>query len=168
MLRTWKWLAGVAGPNKKGLYGKHTQTAYSDETLAQVENSSLQMTSDSKNCEKNLSNYWLMKSEPESRLKKGVDVKFSTEDLRAQPKQVACCDVVRNYRAQNFHRAMKLESEDFFCHSNCKRPGMMGLKIVKDAYPDHTKFQKKTISITTHPEKSSTPNGSWWTYNLLG
>lgn len=27
--------------------------------------------------------YWLMKAEPESRLEKGVDVKFSIDDLRA-------------------------------------------------------------------------------------
>jgi hypothetical protein len=26
--------------------------------------------------------YWLMKAEPESRLEKGVDVKFSIDDLR--------------------------------------------------------------------------------------
>jgi hypothetical protein len=27
--------------------------------------------------------YWLMKAEPESRIEKGVDVKFSIDDLRA-------------------------------------------------------------------------------------
>ena len=27
--------------------------------------------------------YWLMKAEPESRMEKGVDVKFSIDDLRA-------------------------------------------------------------------------------------
>lgn len=40
-----------------------------------MENSSLQETSASRDCGKNLSSYWLMKSEPESRLEKGVDVK---------------------------------------------------------------------------------------------
>ncbi|MBF0842156.1 EVE domain-containing protein, partial [Staphylococcus lentus] len=69
--------------------------------------------------------------------------KFSIEDLKAQPKQTACWDGVRNYQARNFLRAMKLEDEAFFYHSNCKQPGIVGLmKIVKEAYPDHTQFEK--------------------------
>lgn len=61
-----------------------------------------------------------MKSEPQSRIEKGVDVK-----------------------ARNFLRAMKLEQKAFFYHSNCKEPGIAGLvKIVKEAYPDHTQFEK--------------------------
>ncbi|XP_013366519.1 PREDICTED: thymocyte nuclear protein 1 isoform X2 [Chinchilla lanigera] len=98
--------------DKKELSGKHIKTENSNETSAHVENSSPETVSDSKNCGKNLSNYWLMKSEPESRLEKGVDVKFSIEDLKAQPEQTACWDGVRNYQ------------------------------IVKEAYPDHTQFEK--------------------------
>lgn len=159
MRRPGKRLAGAAGPDKKELSGKRTKTENSDETSAQVENSSPQMTSDSKTFGKNLSNYWLMKSEPESRIEKGVDVKFSIEDLKAQPEQIACWDGVRNYQARNFLRAMKLEDEAFFYHSNCKEPGIVGLmKIVKEAYPDHTQFEKNN----PHYDPSSKEDNPKW------
>ncbi|VTJ86580.1 Hypothetical predicted protein [Marmota monax] len=100
-----------------------------------------------------------MKSEPESRLDKGVDVKFSIEDLKAQPLQTACWDGVRNYQARNFLRAMKLEEEAFFYHSNCKEPGIVGLmKIVKEAYPDHTQFEKNS----PHYDPSSKEDNPKW------
>ncbi|XP_067910029.1 thymocyte nuclear protein 1 isoform X2 [Heterodontus francisci] len=57
--------------------------------------------------------FWLMKSEPESRIENGVDVKFGVEDLKAQQNQTACWDGVRNYQ------------------------------IVKESYVDHTQFDKK-------------------------
>ncbi|XP_005580270.1 thymocyte nuclear protein 1 isoform X5 [Macaca fascicularis] len=114
----------------KGLSGKRTKTENSGEALAEVEDSNPQKTSVTKNCVKNLSSHWLMKSEPESRLEKGVDVKFSIEDLKAQPKQTTCWDGVRNYQARNFLRAMKLGEEAFFYHSNCKEPGIAGLMKV--------------------------------------
>ncbi|XP_059041546.1 thymocyte nuclear protein 1 isoform X4 [Mustela lutreola] len=160
-----KRLGGAAGPDNKGPAGKHTKTKNPAGALAAMGNSSHEKTSASKNCGKNLSSYWLMKSEPESRLEKGVDVKFSIEDLKAEPKQTACWDGVRNYqftnglcsgqclhtslgvsaKARNFLRAMKLEQEAFFYHSNCKEPGIAGLvKIVKEAYPDHTQFEKNS------------------------
>nr|XP_020038817.1 thymocyte nuclear protein 1 [Castor canadensis] len=159
MPRPRKRLAGAAGPDKKGPSGKHSKTENSDEASAEVVNSRSQKTSASKNCGKNLSNYWLMKSEPESRLEKGVDVKFSIEDLKAQPKQTACWDGVRNYQARNFLRAMKLEEEAFFYHSNCKEPGIVGLmKIVKEAYPDHTQFEKEN----PHYDPSSKEDNPKW------
>lgn len=107
----------------------------------------------------NVSSYWLLKSEPESRLEKGVDVKFSIEDLKAEPKQTACWDGVRNYQARNFLRAMKLGQEAFFYHSNCKEPGIAGLvKIVKEAYPDHTQFEKSN----PHYDPSSKKDNPKW------
>ncbi|XP_044524255.1 thymocyte nuclear protein 1 isoform X2 [Gracilinanus agilis] len=72
--------------------------------------------------------YWLMKSEPESRLEKGIDVKFGIEDLKAQPKQTACWDGVRNYQ------------------------------IVKEAYPDHTQFEKDS----PHYDPSSKKDNPKW------
>ncbi|XP_059123524.1 thymocyte nuclear protein 1 isoform X1 [Peromyscus eremicus] len=147
------------GTDKKGLSEKRPKTENSENTSAKLENASPQKTSTSKNCGKNLSNYWLMKSEPESRLEKGVDVKFSIEDLKAQPKQIACWDGVRNYQARNFLRAMKLEEEAFFYHSNCKQPGIVGLmKIVKEAYPDHTQFEKNN----PHYDPSSKEDNPKW------
>ncbi|KAF5921356.1 hypothetical protein HPG69_019405 [Diceros bicornis minor] len=143
----------------EGPAGKHTKTKNPGEASAKVKNSSPQKTSAFKNCEKNLSSYWLMKSEPESRLEKGVDVKFSIEDLKAEPKQTACWDGVRNYQARNFLRAMKLEEEAFFYHSNCKEPGIAGLmKIVKEAYPDHTQFEKNN----PHYDPSSKEDNPKW------
>ncbi|XP_008067735.1 thymocyte nuclear protein 1 isoform X2 [Carlito syrichta] len=130
MPRPRKRLAGTADPDKKRLSGKRTKTENSGEASPQVENSSPQNTSSSEICVKNLSRYWLMKSEPESRIEKGVDVKFGIEDLKAQPKHTTCWDGIRNYQARNFLRAMKLEEEAFFYHSNCKEPGIAGLMKV--------------------------------------
>ncbi|CAM4612307.1 thymocyte nuclear protein 1 [Lepidochelys kempii] len=108
---------------------------------------------------KQVYSHWLMKSEPESRFEKGVDVKFGIEDLKAQPNQTACWDGVRNYQARNFMRDMKVGQEAFFYHSNCKEPGIAGIiKIVKEAYPDHTQFDKKD----PHYDSSSTKENPKW------
>nr|XP_048683139.1 thymocyte nuclear protein 1 isoform X2 [Caretta caretta] len=77
---------------------------------------------------KQVYSHWLMKSEPESRFEKGADVKFGIEDLKAQPNQTACWDGVRNYQ------------------------------IVKEAYPDHTQFDKKD----PHYDSSSTKENPKW------
>lgn len=39
--------------------------------------------------------YWLIKSEPETRMEKGIDMKFGIEDLKKEPDQTACWDGVR-------------------------------------------------------------------------
>ena len=71
--------------------------------------------------------YWLMKSEPESRMQKGVDVKFSIEDLQNEPDQTTCWDGVRNYQGRNIMRdKMRVGDQAFFYHSNCKDPGIVG------------------------------------------
>ncbi|KAM3923448.1 thymocyte nuclear protein 1 [Leptodactylus fuscus] len=102
---------------------------------------------------------WLMKSEPESRMEKGMDMKFGIEDLKAQPNQTACWDGVRNYQARNFLRAMKNGQEAFFYHSNCKEPGIIGIvKIVKEGYPDHTQFDPKN----PHYDSSSKEDNPKW------
>ncbi|XP_032085996.1 thymocyte nuclear protein 1 [Thamnophis elegans] len=103
--------------------------------------------------------HWLMKSEPESRFQKGIDVKFGIEDLKAQPNETACWDGVRNYQARNFLREMKVGEEAFFYHSNCKEPGIAGIiKVVKEAYPDHTQFEKSN----PHYDASSTKEDPKW------
>ncbi|XP_073673300.1 thymocyte nuclear protein 1 [Garra rufa] len=103
--------------------------------------------------------HWLMKSEPESRIENGVDVKFGIEDLKALPNQTGCWDGVRNYQARNFMRDMKEGQEAFFYHSNCKEPGIAGLmKIVKEAYVDHTQFDKKDV----HYDASSKADNPKW------
>ncbi|XP_048369189.1 thymocyte nuclear protein 1 isoform X1 [Sphaerodactylus townsendi] len=103
--------------------------------------------------------HWLMKSEPESRMEKGVDVKFGIEDLKAQLNQTACWDGVRNYQARNFLREMKVGQMAFFYHSNCKEPGIAGIvKVVKEAYPDHTQFESKD----PHYDASSSKENPKW------
>ncbi|XP_039734812.1 thymocyte nuclear protein 1 isoform X4 [Pteropus medius] len=159
MPRPKKRMAGAAEPDKKGPAGKRPKIKNLGETSTKVENSSPQKTSTSKNCTKNLSSYWLMKSEPESRLEKGVDVKFSIEDLKAQPKQTACWDGVRNYQARNFLRAMKLEEEAFFYHSNCKEPGIAGLIKVDVQF---VRMMKRFISLAelkTHHQAHKATGG---------
>ncbi|XP_076833539.1 thymocyte nuclear protein 1 [Brachyhypopomus gauderio] len=103
--------------------------------------------------------HWLMKSEPESRLENGVDVKFGIEDLKGLPGQTGCWDGVRNYQARNFMKEMRVDHQAFFYHSNCKEPGIAGLmKIVKEAYVDHTQFDKKDV----HYDPSSKPENPKW------
>lgn len=59
----------------KGPEGKRSKTKNLGGASAQVESSSLQRTPASEDGGEALCSYWLMKSEPESRLEKGVDVK---------------------------------------------------------------------------------------------
>ena len=82
-------------------------------------------------------NYWLMKTEP--------DV-FSIDDLANMPGKTEHWDGVRNYQARNFMRdEMKKGDKVLIYHSNCKDKGIVGIaKVVKEAYPDHTAFDKKS------------------------
>ncbi|CAH2320497.1 thymocyte nuclear 1 isoform X1 [Pelobates cultripes] len=103
--------------------------------------------------------HWLLKSEPESRMDKGIDMKFGIEDLKSQPNQTACWDGVRNYQARNFMRKMKTGQKAFFYHSNCKEPGVAGVvEIVKEAYTDHTQFDPKN----PHYDSSSSRDNPRW------
>ena len=87
---------------------------------------------------------WLIKSEPETRMEKGVDVKFSLDDLKAEPDSTAHWDGVRNYQARNHMMAMKKGQTAFFYHSNCKPPGIVGLvEVAREHYVDHTQFDPK-------------------------
>ncbi|EEH18100.2 hypothetical protein PABG_00663 [Paracoccidioides brasiliensis Pb03] len=96
--------------------------------------------------------YWLMKAEPESRFEKGVDVKFSIDDLR-EAKEPEPWD------ARNNMRAMKKGDLAFFYHSNCKVPGIAGImEIVREHSVDESAFDP------AHPyydEKSSRENPKW-------
>ncbi len=95
--------------------------------------------------------YWLMKSEPNC---------FSIDDLKAAAHQTNCWDGVRNYQARNFMRDdMRLGDLVFFYHSNCDVPGIVGvMKIVREAYPDHTAFDPNS----EHPDLSSSPDNPRW------
>ncbi|EAU34408.1 hypothetical protein ATEG_05339 [Aspergillus terreus NIH2624] len=96
--------------------------------------------------------YWLMKAEPESRIEKGVDVKFSIDDLRERTKP-------EPWDARNNMREMKKGDYAFFYHSNCKTPGVAGImEIVQEHTPDESAFDPN------HPyydEKSTRENPKW-------
>lgn len=79
--------------------------------------------------------YWLMKSEPES---------FSIDALAAAKGKTTGWDGVRNYQVRNYMRdEMKVGDLAFFYHSSCAVPGIVGIvKVVHEAYPDKTAFDK--------------------------
>ncbi|ODV87683.1 hypothetical protein CANARDRAFT_188275, partial [[Candida] arabinofermentans NRRL YB-2248] len=105
--------------------------------------------------------YWLIKSEPESRIdpKTGNDSKFSIRDLS----EVDCepWDGVRNYEAKNNLLNMALNDICLFYHSNCKNPGIVGLaKVVsKEAKADEQQFNSKS---TYFDSKATRENPRWW------
>lgn len=86
--------------------------------------------------------YWLMKAEPETRIVKGQDVKFSIDDLKAE--SPASWDGVRNYEARNNMMKMREGDIALFYHSNCKEPGVVGeMRVCKEAYVDYSAFDPK-------------------------
>ena len=95
--------------------------------------------------------YWLMKSEP--------DV-YGIDHLAQQPKKTDHWDGIRNYQVRNMIRdEMKKGDQAFFYHSNCKEPGIVGIvKVVKEAYPDHTAFDPE---CKYYDPKSDPENPRW-------
>ena len=61
--------------------------------------------------------HWLIKSEPETRMEKGVDMRFSFQDLKDSEDSTACWDGVRNYQARNFMRQMKVRTDPVMINS---------------------------------------------------
>ncbi|EMR09345.1 hypothetical protein PNEG_02299 [Pneumocystis murina B123] len=98
--------------------------------------------SSSLNSISNEKQFWLMKAEPESRLVKGQDVKFSIDDFKKV--EISPWDGVRNSEASMIMRErMKVGDLAFFYHSNCKNPGIAGImQIHKEGYPDYTAWDK--------------------------
>ncbi|BGP64919.1 hypothetical protein NBRC10512v2_006288 [Rhodotorula toruloides] len=100
--------------------------------------------------------HWL--AEPESRIEKGVDVKFSIDDLERV--KVSSWEGVRNHQANSYLRdQMKKDHLCLFYASNCKVPGVTGIaKVVKEGYPDHNAWDPK------HPyyDPKSDPDKPRW------
>jgi predicted RNA-binding protein with PUA-like domain len=93
--------------------------------------------------------YWLIKSEPNV---------YSIDDLR-RDKRTAWTGV-RNYQARNHMRAMKKGDLLLFYHSSAEPTGVAGLaKVVKEAYPDPTQFDRKS---EYHDPKSAKDDPRWW------
>jgi len=95
--------------------------------------------------------YWLFKSEPGE---------FSIDDLASRPRQTEHWDGVRNYQARNFMRdKMRIGDLGFFYHSSCATPAIVGIvKVVKEAYADHTAFDPDD----KHFDDKSDPEAPRW------
>jgi len=93
-------------------------------------------------------NYWLMKAEPNTRIEKGVDVKFSIDDLRAvtQPEP---WEGVRNHAAKKNMMAMREGELAFFYHSNCKVPGIAGIMEIVGGSSADGMFNSSGIHSST-------------------
>jgi predicted RNA-binding protein with PUA-like domain len=93
--------------------------------------------------------YWLMKSEP---------YVYSIDDLEREGS--TCWEGVRNYKARNNMRAMKVGDEVLYYHSNAKPPGVVGIaRVCKEAYPDHFAFDPKSKYFDA---KSDPDNPRWF------
>ena len=100
-----------------------------------------------------MKNYWLMKSEPEV---------YSIDML--QKDKITYWDGVRNYQARNNMKAMKREDLVLFYHSNAKPKGVAGIaKVVKEAYPDFTAFDKKSKYFDP---KSTEEKPNWYMVDI--
>ncbi|KAI0050231.1 DUF625-domain-containing protein [Auriscalpium vulgare] len=102
--------------------------------------------------------FWLMKAEPDSRVVKGKDVKFSVDDFEAA--STTPWEGVRNHEAKNLMKSMHVGDKVLFYHSNCKTPGIAGFaEVSKEAYPDYTAWDPK------HPyydPKTDEANPKWF------
>ena len=92
---------------------------------------------------------WLMKTEPNV---------YSFDDLAKAGR--GPWDGVRNFQARNHMQAMKVGDLVLFYHSSVEPPGVAGIaRVVREAYPDHTQFDKKH----DHYDPKSTPDRPRWT-----
>ncbi len=84
-----------------------------------------------------MTNYWLMKSEPDE---------VSIDDALAAPGATVAWTGVRNYQARNFMRdAMKVGDGVLFYHSSCPEPGIAGIaRVASGVKPDPTQFDPKS------------------------
>jgi predicted RNA-binding protein with PUA-like domain len=98
-----------------------------------------------------MTNYWLMKSEPDE---------VSIDDLAAAPKHTLPWTGVRNYQARNFMRdGMAPGDGVLFYHSSCPQPGIAGLAtVVGNLQPDTTQFDPQS---PYHDPKSAPDKPRW-------
>ena len=90
-----------------------------------------------------------MKSEPNV---------YSIDDLERDKR--TAWNGVRNYQARNHMRAMKKGDLVLFYHSSAEPTGVAGVaKVVKEAYPDPTQFDRKS---EYHDPKSPKDDPRWW------
>lgn len=94
--------------------------------------------------------HWLIKSEPDVF---GID---HLEEVKREP-----WTGVRNYQARNsMWKDMAPGDLALFYHSNAKPPGIAGIaRVVGDAYPDPTQFDKKS---EYYDPKATKEAPRWW------
>ncbi|PCH40773.1 DUF55-domain-containing protein [Wolfiporia cocos MD-104 SS10] len=101
--------------------------------------------------------HWLMKAEPDSRMVKGKDVKFSVDDFESVG--TTPWEGVRNAEARNLMKEMKTGDKVLFYHSNCKTPGVAAFaEVSKEAYPDYTAWD---VSHPYYDPKTEQTNPKW-------
>jgi predicted RNA-binding protein with PUA-like domain len=84
--------------------------------------------------EKKTLQYWLMKNEPEV---------YSLKDLKRDKRYA--WDGVRNYAARNYLKEMKVGDLVLYYYSSSNPIGVAGVaKVVKEAYPDPTQFDRRS------------------------
>ncbi|KAF9000202.1 PUA-like domain-containing protein [Cyathus striatus] len=106
--------------------------------------------------------YWLLKAEPDSRIVKGKEVKFSVDDF--EKVGTSPWEGVRNYEARNLMREMRVGERALFYHSNCKNPGIAGFaEVAKEAYPDYTAWD---ASHPYYDPKSKESEPKWFMVDL--
>ena len=94
-------------------------------------------------------NYWLIKTEPGT---------YSIDDLERDGRTP--WDGVRNPRARNYMKEMKEGDLVIFYHSSAEPPGAAGIaKVVREAYPDPSQFDKKS---KYYDEQSKADAPRWW------
>ncbi|KAH9939251.1 PUA-like domain-containing protein [Epithele typhae] len=102
--------------------------------------------------------HWLMKAEPDSRVVKGKDVKFSVDDF--EECKTTPWEGVRNAEARNLMKEMRVGDKVLFYHSNCKKPGIAAFaEVSKEAYPDYTAWDP---SHPYYDAKSDKENPKWY------
>lgn len=84
--------------------------------------------------------YWLMKSEPDA---------YGWEDLVAEGE--GTWDGVRNHRAANNLREMKVGDEIFFYHSNIGKEVIGIARISKAAFADPSDPEGKWVAVRVEP-----------------
>ncbi|KAL4867363.1 hypothetical protein BDV12DRAFT_171529 [Aspergillus spectabilis] len=140
---------GRGRPKKSGVDATPNSTPNSQPSAAKA---------DDKTSDDSGRSYWLMKAEPESRMEKGKDVKFSIDDLRSA-KEPEPWDGVRNHVARKHMQSMKKGDLAFFYHSNCKVPGIAGImEVVQEHSPDESAFDP---SHPYYDEKSKREDPKW-------
>lgn len=92
--------------------------------------------------------YWLMKSEPEV---------YAIDDLKRDGK--TDWTGVRNFKARNFMRTMKVGDKVLFYHSNADPSGVAGIaEVCAEAHADRSQYDVKSDSF----EPKATAEKPYW------